>query len=254
VDTKDIEIDDEGQVEIDNEIIINNTNAILGDKIYGIEETISGAVDSIEGNLVKETVNDIINSDIIEDIFNDSKEVIGVTNRDIDSTKKNLKTNLEKELEITLKQKEIDENKVKREYEEKISRTGNEEEKKELDKNLSKTMDDILDNFKEEIKEKTSRVIEDTAKKFVERQERKKVSKEKNLIEDDIRSRLRGFARTIPSFIMAYGDEDLTLANFDSYIPEHVFNEVTGITIEQFKFLRDGGEYEEEGEIKVFEG
>src|SRR5699024_3643835 len=73
-------------------------------------------------------------------------------------------------------------------------------------------------------------------------------------IEDDIRSRLRGFARTIPSFIMAYGEEDLTLANFDSYIPEHVFNEVTGITIEQFKFLRDGGEYEEEGEIKVFEG
>src|SRR5699024_8449631 len=148
VDTKDIEIDDEGQVEIDNEIIINNTNAILGDKIYRIEETISGAVDSIEGNLVKETVNDIINSDIIEDIFNDSKEVIGVTNRDIDSTKKNLKTNLEKELEISLKQKEIDEAKVKREYEEKISRTGNEEEKKELDKNLSKTMDDILDNFK----------------------------------------------------------------------------------------------------------
>ena len=255
VDTKNIEVDDEGQVEIDNEIVINNTDAILGNKIYGIKDIITGSIDGSDGiNLVKETVNDIVNSDVIEDIFNHSKEVIGVTNRDIDSTKKDLKLNLEKELEMSLKQKEIDQAKVKREYEEEISRTSNEEEKKELEKNFSKTVDDILDNFKEEIKEKTSRIIEDTTKNFVEKQERKKVSKEKSIIEDDIRSRLRGFARTIPSFIMAYGEEDLTLANFDSYIPSHVFNEVTGITIDQFKFLRDGGEYEEEGETKVFEG
>ncbi|WP_317315784.1 hypothetical protein [Peptostreptococcus russellii] len=43
-------------------------------------------------------------------------------------------------------------------------------------------------------------------------------------------------------------------ANFDSYIPSHVFKEVTGITIGQFKFLRDGGEYEEDAEKKVFAG
>ena len=255
VDTKDIEVDDEGQVEIDNEIVINNTNAILGDKIYGVEETITAAIDSSDSmNLVKETVNDIVNSDVIDDIFNQSKELIGVTNRDIDSTKKSLKVNLEKELEISLKQKEIDEANVKRDYEEKVSQTVNNEEKEQLEKAFSNTMNDILDKFKEKVKAKTSKVIEDTTKKFVENQERKKVNKEKNIVEDDIRSRLRGFARTIPSFIMAYGEEDLTLANFDSYIPDHVFNEVTGITIEQFKFLRDGGDYEEDGETKVFEG
>ncbi|NMA82351.1 MAG: restriction endonuclease, partial [Epulopiscium sp.] len=254
VDTKDIELDDEGQVELDNEIVINNTDAILGNKIYGIEETLTGSLDSSGGNLVKETVKDIVSSDVIEGIFKKSQEVTGATNLDIDSTKRILKINLERELEISLKQKEIDEAKVKRDYEEKISQTVKKEEKEQLEKAFSNTMDDILDKFKEEVKEKTSRVIENTTKEFVENQERKKANKEKSQIEDDVRSRLRGFARTIPSFIMAYGEKDLNLANFDSYIPDHVFKEVTGITIDQFKFLRDGGEYEEEGETKVFEG
>jgi len=42
---------------------------------------------------------------------------------------------------------------------------------------------------------------------------------------------------------MAYGDESVTLANFDRIIPDKVFQEVTSITLEQFRFLRDGGPY-----------
>ena len=64
----------------------------------------------------------------------------------------------------------------------------------------------------------------------------------KQSAQDEIRDHLRGFARTIPSFIMAYGDQTLTLDNFDTFVPEHVFYEVTGITIEQFRYLRDGGQ------------
>lgn len=254
VDTRDIEIDDKGQSEIDDKIVINNTDAILGNKIYGIEKTLNEVINSDSEDLVKETVKDIISSDEMKDIFKESKEVIGATNRDIDSTKRSLKKNLEKEIEISLKQKEIDEANIKSDYKEKSKEIVNQEEKKQLEEDFSKSMDDILNNFKEKVKEKTSKVIEDTAKEFAEKKERKKANKEKNQVEDDIRSRLRGFARTIPSFIMAYGEKNLTLANFDSYIPDDVFKEVTGITIEQFKFLRDGGKYEEDGEIKVFEG
>ena len=68
--------------------------------------------------------------------------------------------------------------------------------------------------------------------------------------ENDMRDKLRNFARTIPSFIMAYGDENLTLANFDSYIDDKTFAEVTGITLAEFRILRDGGEYDGE----FFEG
>ena len=67
---------------------------------------------------------------------------------------------------------------------------------------------------------------------------------------------MRGFSRTIPSFLMAYGDNTVTLAIFDTIIPDKVFLEVTSITLDQFKFLRDGGDYveEETGQTKHFDG
>ena len=63
--------------------------------------------------------------------------------------------------------------------------------------------------------------------------------KKKQLPEDDVRARLRGFARTIPSFLMAYGTPETTLENFDANLDDAVFKDVTGITLEQFRTLRD---------------
>lgn len=86
--------------------------------------------------------------------------------------------------------------------------------------------------------------------------ETKKKEREKETIEDGVRDHLRGFSRTIPSFLMAYGDNTVTLATFDTIIPDKVFLEVTSITLDQFKFLRDGGDYveEETGQTKHFDG
>lgn len=55
---------------------------------------------------------------------------------------------------------------------------------------------------------------------------------------------------------MAYGDENLTLGNLDDYTDDDVFYEVTGITEEEFRLLRDGGTYtdSETGEEKEFKG
>lgn len=55
---------------------------------------------------------------------------------------------------------------------------------------------------------------------------------------------------------MAYGDENTKLENFDRIIPENVFQEVTSITMDQFRFLRDGGDYvdEETGGTEQFDG
>ena len=69
-----------------------------------------------------------------------------------------------------------------------------------------------------------------------------------------MRAHLRGFSRTIPSFIMAYDDGTLRLSNIDRIVTPQVFEEVTGITTEDFRFLRDGGDYTEEGEEKHFDG
>ena len=97
---------------------------------------------------------------------------------------------------------------------------------------------------------------EDKPKEVIEQLERRKAEQEKQSVEDEARAHLRGFSRTIPSFIMAYGDGHLTLANFDEYTEEDVFQEVTGITMADFRFLRDGGEYTdpETGDAAWFKG
>lgn len=95
---------------------------------------------------------------------------------------------------------------------------------------------------------------EDTVKKaaeiIVETVETEKLNNEKDSIEGNIRDHLRGFSRTIPAFLMAYGDENTTLSNFDSMVPAEVFWEVTvnpqngvGVSLDQFRMLRDGGYY-----------
>ena len=108
----------------------------------------------------------------------------------------------------------------------------------------------------ETMQETVRKTIAEKPQEVIEQVERAKAEEEKKSVEDSVRDHLRGFARTIPSFIMAYGDTELTLANFDDYTEDDVFLEVTGITEDDFRFLRDGGDYpdEETGEIQHFDG
>lgn len=110
--------------------------------------------------------------------------------------------------------------------------------------------------FNETMEKRTQEVIVESAQKVIKEQETKKEEKKMRSFEGDIRDRLRGFARTIPSFIMAYGDDKLVLKNFETYPEEKVFKDVTSVTVDEFKMLRDGFEYtdEETGEKKKFPG
>jgi type II restriction enzyme len=99
------------------------------------------------------------------------------------------------------------------------------EAKAELDAQVLSIFHDTLDNVTETV---------------VKREETKKAQKQVDKTMDAARDHLRGFARTIPMFLMAYGDRDITLANFDDYTPDDVFHEITGITEEDFRKLRDG--------------
>ena len=84
------------------------------------------------------------------------------------------------------------------------------------------------ESFVDEVKDAVQTVIDDDNAKNLQRS-----------AEDEVRTHLRGFARTIPSFLMAYGKGDnLTLQNFDDNISDEIFLEVTGITKEEFHELR----------------
>ena len=119
---------------------------------------------------------------------------------------------------------------------------------------------DMVDNINKKLH--SDETVKKAAEKIVETVETEKLNAEKDSIEGSVRDHLRGFSRTIPAFLMAYGDENTTLANFDELVPEDVFWEVTvnpqngqGVTLDQFRMLRDGGDYiAESGEQKHFDG
>ena len=120
--------------------------------------------------------------------------------------------------------------------------------------------DSMIQQATKNFQEKMSAALEETLPKITEEVvktvETKKRERTKETIEDTVRVHLRGFTRTIPSFLMAYGDENTTLSSFDKIIPNNVFVEVTSITLEQFRLLRDGGTYidAETGEEKQYPG
>lgn len=84
--------------------------------------------------------------------------------------------------------------------------------------------------------------LDSVTETVVTREETKKAQSQANKTMDAARDHLRGFARTIPMFLMAYGDRETELANFDDYTPDDVFAEITGITEDDFRKLRDGRE------------
>ena len=89
----------------------------------------------------------------------------------------------------------------------------------------------------------------------VAQKEEEKVEKVQKTKEEEIRDRLRSFTRTIPMFIMANASkEEITIDNFDLEIDAKDFEDITSITKEEFHKLRDGFDYEENGERKTFQG
>lgn len=168
--------------------------------------------------------------------------------------------NLKKEHDQKLNQMIDDYDRKKKILENKIAKRQSQAKTKDdlakLDKELEVGQNNIINELAKDLTKLTTDVKENTPKKIIERVNYDEEVKKKNEVEQDVRSHLRGFSRTIPSFIMAYGDKNLNLRNFDDYTEDDVFEEVTGITEEQFRFLRDGGDYtDQESEQKVhFEG
>jgi len=107
-----------------------------------------------------------------------------------------------------------------------------------------------------ELKQKLVAILEeDFVKSNVIQKEEAVVEKVQKTKEDEIKDRLRSFTRTIPMFIMANDSKDeITIDNFDLEIDDNDFLNLTSISKEEFHKLRDGFDYEENGERKTFQG
>lgn len=108
------------------------------------------------------------------------------------------------------------------------------------DENLDLVLERATEQAGEEITKEDLEKFEQAKKPFEEAKKKQKTEEEK------FRDHLRGFARTIPVLLMAYAHSEMTFENFEKRIPQVDFEQVTGITKEQFEYLRqardDSGE------------
>jgi superfamily II DNA or RNA helicase len=106
------------------------------------------------------------------------------------------------------------------------------------------------------LKQKLIEILEeDFVKNKVAEKEQEVVEKVQKTKEEEIKDRLRSFTRTIPMFIMANASkQEITIDTFDVAINDNDFLDLTSITKEEFHKLRDGFDYDEDGERKTFQG
>ncbi len=108
------------------------------------------------------------------------------------------------------------------------------------DENLDLVLEKATEQAGEEITKEDLEKFEQAKKPFEEAKKKQKTEEEK------FRDHLRGFARTIPVLLMAYAYDGMTFEDLEEQIPPADFEQVTGITKEKFKRLRqardDSGE------------
>lgn len=261
---RNINVDENGDVEVSDEIIVGQTQDLFGEKIYEtISNNLQPAMDTFSStkepdkmeqqvkklvDSVKETIKQNVVSPVVETY--DLKK--GMQNK----VEKQIDREIEKKFE-NIQNDYVQQTKIAEIELERLRNESHSSKDIQVAESAYKaSIDEAMKSFIESAQKTVKETIEEKPQELVERIEKHKAEEEKHTIEDDIRSHLRGFARTIPSFIMAYGDMNLKLANFDDYTEDDVFFEVTGITEDEFRFLRDGGEYtnSDTGEQEYFSG
>lgn len=251
-------LNDDGEVEIPKEVVLGKSNELFGEKIYSSIEVVDEVVSSLEEveekqkESIRKLAKDITAS--FSDGFNNLKDSFklnkGQTEKLRDSVNNSIEDIItEKSLTLSNQVKEI-----KEEYEKKKQEAEKRKDETEL-KVVTQQYEEEKQKIEESFADEINKEVENTINTVVEEQIEKVEEKKKKTTEDDVRDHLRGFARTIPAFLMAYGDDQTRLENFEKNIDEATFEDLTSITIEEFKKLRDGFEYEDDkGNRKVVHG
>lgn len=259
-----LNLDENGNVDIPKEIVIGISKDIFGDKIYTPAEevniAVTGIVDKPDSAVsylqsLKKSAHENMTANIIQE----AKAAYGSDMKASDTRKLESQINAATDnfIDTTYTNYMIDKNTVEQEKADALqSRHETGRSSSDIEKEFDEKLKQIGNAFVENVQSGLKNIVEESAQTVVNTVETSKKEKEKSTVEERIRDHLRGFTRTIPSFLMAYGDDKVTLDTFDTVIPDEVFKEVTSISLEQFRFLRDGGTYTDEntGEEKHFEG
>ena len=260
-DADNLHVDDDGKIDIPNEIVVGKTQDVFGDKVYA--ESDAQEVKRIVKNLNKESdakkaikqVASALKEHNKQNVWQTVEDNTDLNLRDVKQyQKQNDKENADALSKIA--DRYSDDKRIENaEFEDKQKLAKTDAEKVQLAQEHEQKLDNLANKFSSDLNDFVDRQTQVLPQKAVKQIEIDKEQSQQNMIEDEVRSHLRGFSRTIPSFLMAYGTRKTTLEDFEHGIPDDVFKEVTGISIKDFKFLRDGGSYvDEKGQKQNFDG
>ena len=265
--TGEVEVDPQtDEVVLEPEQVVGTAAALFGDAVYKVVEKVSLPPEpepesekqpkektpeyvARARGAVKESVDKML--DIADEKY--GNKLTGATRKKLE---KKLNAEASEAIERKVADLNIRQNELQRELDEAMD-NAEPEEVEELRMAFETKQEEIVTEFTADIQEAVEELVKKGGETIVRTVETGIQEQKKRTVEDTIRDHLRGFSRTIPSFLMAYGsDHEVTLENFDKVVPDDVFQEVTGITLDQFRFLRDGGDFPdaETGEIKHFSG
>lgn len=261
-----LDLNENGEVEIPQEQVIGLANGIFGEKVYSsIADELDDVIDTI--TVDENGDSDDAFLDNLQSIFSDSiaKPLVEAANEKYgdefrSSQQKKVERRIKADVDIRLHREvgnfTIERNRIEKERASQLDLAETQEEADEINRAQDKKIESARQSLVESLKDSRDELVKSAGETVVREVETAKRENKKQTIEGSIRDHLRGFSRTIPSFLMAYGDEDTTLAHFDQIIPADVFFEVTSVTVEQFCLLRDGGDVTdpESGETIHFEG
>lgn len=261
-----LNLDENGEVSIPDEQVIGKSKDLFGDKVYGnINNELNSVIDSIVSEKPENPE---------EDFLADLQKAVGVSIAEplVEAAKQNygsdIKASQQKKVERKIKADvnnrinreygdyNIEKNRIERDRAQALENAESQAEEEQINQAHDKRIEAARLNLIDNLKQSRSEIVQSAGETVVREIETAKKEAQKNSIENGIRDHLRGFSRTIPSFLMAYGDENTTLESFDSIIPDYVFKDVTSITVDQFRLLRDGGDVtdHETGEKEHFDG
>ena len=251
-------VNEDGEIELTEEYIIGKDAELFGDKKYGedasaVVEQITSAPADDDSEKLKEAVRETA----IKQIVDTASETYNLKASERKRLENQLNTESDRKIDKAFKQKEINKTVIEKERKEALQNrleTGKTTE--EIEKEYDEKIEQTEKAFKEELHTLVDDITSSSREETIRTAEKSQKQREKDKIEDDVRSKLRGFSRTIPSFLMAYGENTVTLATFDTIVPDAVFKEVTTITLDQFRLLRDGGNIKDKdtGELKHYDG
>lgn len=262
---EDLYLNEEGEVEIPEEIIEQKRDELFGPKIYEtqqkIQESLKEAQNSLSSNskdLFLEKVKSDFIKDTIPDIFGQVKKEYG---KDFTPSLKRkmeskLTSQIKRKIDVVDQKKQISKKLLENDFQKQLQQAQSEAEKAKVIEEYESKEKKVENSFNEEGIDVTSNFVSEATSEIVKAIETNKREKESQFIQSVIKDHLRGFSRTIPSFLMAYGDDETRLDNFDKIIPNDVFEEVTSISLDMFRKLRDGGSFynEETQEEEYFKG